>query len=166
MYEFSGTFQCPHPGCRCPRCCKKCQALFQASLVSYVLPTIQTNSAILCAEPLDDVEETQADCVLPILNAWGLVGEIQIWRGEFGVLPAEDSPIASKFCVTSQQEHLNAYNPLKFEKSDNEHSCESLPRNSHCINCATIEFMENANEIPAAMMAFWNDIRMFKARKN
>jgi hypothetical protein len=35
--------------------------------------------------------------VLPILNMWGLVGEIQIWRGEFWDLPAEDSPLLQNF---------------------------------------------------------------------
>ena len=35
--------------------------------------------------------------MLPILNAWGLVGEIQIWRGEFGDLPTEDSPLLQNF---------------------------------------------------------------------
>jgi hypothetical protein len=36
------------------------------------------------------MEATRPNRILPILNAWGLVGEIQIWRGEYSDLPAAE----------------------------------------------------------------------------
>ncbi len=39
------------------------------------------------------------DLILPILNAWGLVGEIQLWRG-YGELPPQDGRLFCNF--TSQ----------------------------------------------------------------
>jgi hypothetical protein len=39
------------------------------------------------------METSHPNRILPILNAWGLAGEIQIWRGEYSDLPAEDSPL-------------------------------------------------------------------------
>jgi len=52
------------------------------------------------SEPQDGEQKGQPDRILPILNAWGLVGEIQIWRGEYADLPTEDSHIFQNF--TSQ----------------------------------------------------------------
>jgi hypothetical protein len=37
------------------------------------------------------------DRVLPLLNSWGLVGEIQVWRGASLELPVEDSRLLQNF---------------------------------------------------------------------
>jgi K+-sensing histidine kinase KdpD len=42
-------------------------------------------------EPQDKTMQTKADCVLPLLNSWGLVGEIQLWRGKEIELPSPES---------------------------------------------------------------------------
>jgi len=71
--------------------------LFQASQVSVSFQKSKQIPRIVVAEPHDDAEKGQPDRILPILNAWGLVGEIQIWRGEFADLPTEDSHLLQNF---------------------------------------------------------------------
>ena len=71
--------------------------LFQASLVNVTFQQSKQTPRIAVSEPLDGQGKGQPDRVLPILNAWGLVGEIQIWRGEFGDLPSEDSHLLQNF---------------------------------------------------------------------
>ena len=71
--------------------------LFQASLVVVTYQQSKESPRVAVSEPLHGVEKSQPDRILPILNAWGLVGEIQIWQGEFGVLPAEDSQLLQNF---------------------------------------------------------------------
>jgi len=50
-------------------------------------------------EPPNGVMTGRPDRVIPIMNAWGLAGEIQLWRGELD-LPADDSRLFRNF--TSQ----------------------------------------------------------------
>lgn len=71
--------------------------LFQASRVNVTFQQSKQMPRIVVVEPQNDPEKSQPDRVLPILNAWGLVGEIQIWRGEFGDLPTEDSHLLQNF---------------------------------------------------------------------
>jgi K+-sensing histidine kinase KdpD len=71
--------------------------LFQASLVNVTFQQSKQAPRIAVSEPQDKATEGQPDRILPILNAWGLVGEIQIWRGEFGDLPLEDSHLLQNF---------------------------------------------------------------------
>jgi len=71
--------------------------LFQASQVSVSFQQSKQMPRILVIEPNDGVEKEKPDRVLPILNAWGLVGEIQIWCGEFSNLPTEDSYLLQNF---------------------------------------------------------------------
>jgi K+-sensing histidine kinase KdpD len=71
--------------------------LFQASLVNVTFQRSRQTTRIAVCQPFDGVENGQPDRILPILNAWGLVGEIQIWRGEFGSLPLEDSHLLQNF---------------------------------------------------------------------
>ncbi len=42
-------------------------------------------------EPQDKTMTAKPDCLLPILNSWGLVGEVQIWRGDEIALPSVES---------------------------------------------------------------------------
>jgi K+-sensing histidine kinase KdpD len=74
--------------------------LFQASQVNVTFQQSKQMPRIAVSETHDDAEKGKPDRILPILNAWGLVGEIQIWRGEFSDLPAEDSHLLQNF--TSQ----------------------------------------------------------------
>jgi K+-sensing histidine kinase KdpD len=74
--------------------------LFQAAQVNITFQQSKQMPRIAVSETHDDAEKGKPDRILPILNAWGLVGEIQIWRGEFSDLPAEDSHLLQNF--TSQ----------------------------------------------------------------
>ena len=74
--------------------------LFQASQVNVTFQQSKQSPRIAVSEPHDGGGKGQPDRILPILNAWGLVGEIQIWRGEFADLPTEDSHLLQNF--TSQ----------------------------------------------------------------
>ena len=71
--------------------------LFQAALVNVTFQQSKQSQRIAVSEPLDSVVKSQPDRILPILNAWGLLGEIQIWRGEFADLPTEDSHLLQNF---------------------------------------------------------------------
>jgi K+-sensing histidine kinase KdpD len=71
--------------------------LFQAAQVSVIFQQSKQAPRIAVSEPGENRAEGQPDRILPVLNAWGLVGEIQIWRGEFSDLPAEDSRILQDF---------------------------------------------------------------------
>jgi K+-sensing histidine kinase KdpD len=74
------------------------QRLYQASLVNIIFRQPNSESPhIAVSEPHDGKGEGKPDCLLPILNAWGLIGEIQIWRGEYGNLPSEDNPLLQNF---------------------------------------------------------------------
>jgi K+-sensing histidine kinase KdpD len=74
--------------------------LFQASQVNVSFLQSKQAVRIAVSEPQDMAAEGRPDRILPILNAWGLVGEIQIWRGEYSDLPSEDSHLLQNF--TSQ----------------------------------------------------------------
>lgn len=58
-------------------------------------PYLGSPEVIVC-EPRDAQAITKPDRTLPILNAWGLVGAVQIWHGDLP-LPAEDSRIMHNF---------------------------------------------------------------------
>jgi K+-sensing histidine kinase KdpD len=75
------------------------QQLYQASLVSVSYQPTGQSSWVVVSEPQNGKGEGKPDCLLPILNAWGLVGEIQIWRGDYLELPAEDSPLLQNFAA-------------------------------------------------------------------
>jgi K+-sensing histidine kinase KdpD len=76
---------------------KYIRQLFQASLVSVTFQQSKQSPRITASEPPDGEQKNRPDRILPILNAWGLVGEIQIWRGEFSDLPEEDSLLLQNF---------------------------------------------------------------------
>jgi two-component system sensor histidine kinase KdpD len=76
---------------------KYIRQLFQAALVSVTFQQSKKSPQVAVNEPHDGEHKGRPDRVLPLLNAWGLVGEIQIWRGEFGDLPSEDSHLLQNF---------------------------------------------------------------------
>lgn len=73
--------------------------LFQASLVNVTFQQSKQIPRIAAHEPVDGEGKGKPDRILPILNAWGLVGEIQIWHGEFGNLPTADSHLLQNFTL-------------------------------------------------------------------
>jgi K+-sensing histidine kinase KdpD len=75
------------------------QQLFQAALVNVTYQPTKQSSRIVASEPQDGIGNEKPDRLLPILNAWGMVGEIQIWRGDYTELPAEESPLLQNFAA-------------------------------------------------------------------
>jgi hypothetical protein len=72
--------------------------LFQAELVKVIVHTDRQAGVILAQEPfaVETPRSSRPDRVLPILNAWGLVGEIQVWRG-LVELPSADGRLLRNF---------------------------------------------------------------------
>jgi K+-sensing histidine kinase KdpD len=77
--------------------------LFQASLVRVSFRPENHSPNIIVSEPKDALPKNPPDRTIPIENAWGLVGEIQIWRGESVDLPLEDSPLLLNFATQTAQ---------------------------------------------------------------
>jgi K+-sensing histidine kinase KdpD len=92
--------------------------LFQASLVIVTFQQSKASPRIAAREPQDGEQKGRPDRILPILTAWGLVGEIQIWRGEFGELPAEDSTLFQNFATQASRAFERTYS-LEMEKTAN-----------------------------------------------
>jgi K+-sensing histidine kinase KdpD len=79
---------------------RQIQQLFQAALVRVTCyKSGDSGSSLIVSQPIGAGREDRPDRVLPVLNSWGLVGEIQIWRGDFGELPPEDSALLQNFAV-------------------------------------------------------------------
>jgi K+-sensing histidine kinase KdpD len=92
--------------------------LFQAAQVSVIFQQSKQAPRIAASEPGENAAKGQPDRILPILNAWGLVGEIQIWRGEYSDLPAEDSHLLQDFALQAARAFERAYS-LEMEKKEN-----------------------------------------------
>lgn len=70
------------------------QFIRQRFMVESVLVFIQPKGhaqQFSAQEPQDKTMKTKADCVLPLLNSWGLIGEVQLWRGTEIELPSPES---------------------------------------------------------------------------
>jgi K+-sensing histidine kinase KdpD len=76
---------------------KYIRQLFQASLVNITFQQSKQSPRLAIREPQDGEQMGRPDRILPILNAWGLVGEIQIWRGEYADLPPVESHLLQNF---------------------------------------------------------------------
>ena len=81
---------------------RQLQQMFQASRVKVVIQPEGQSPSFVASEPREGVGKGKPDRVLPILNAWGLVGEIQLWRG-YGGLPPEDSRLLQNFASQAAQ---------------------------------------------------------------
>lgn len=68
---------------------RQLQQMYQASLVKVVVQLDEQSSSLVVSEPREGAESDRPDRVLPIWNAWGLAGEIQLWRGDVELPPAE-----------------------------------------------------------------------------
>src|SRR5215208_948450 len=84
--------------------------LFQASQVNVTFQQSKQVPLIAVSETQVDVMEMHPDRVLPILNAWGLVGEIQIWRSEFTKLPEEESFLLQNFAFQAARAFERTHN--------------------------------------------------------
>jgi len=73
--------------------------LFQASQVNVTFQQSKQAPRIEVSETHNGAGKGQPDRILPILNAWGLAGEIQIWRGGYGDLPSEESHLLQNFVI-------------------------------------------------------------------
>jgi hypothetical protein len=71
--------------------------LFQAAQVNVTFQQSKMAPRITVSEPQEGEPKGKPDRILALLNAWGWVGEIQIWRGEFSDLPEEDSFLLQNF---------------------------------------------------------------------
>jgi K+-sensing histidine kinase KdpD len=94
---------------------KYVRQLFQAALVNVTFQQSKGSPRIAASEPQNGGPKGRPDRVLPILNAWGLVGEIQIWRGEFADLPTEDSHLLQNFVLQAARAFERTYS-LEMEK--------------------------------------------------
>ncbi len=92
--------------------------LFQAALVNVTIQQSKQIPRIAAHEPIDGEGKGQPDRILPIMNAWGLVGEIQIWRGEFGELPSENSTLLQNFASQTSRAFERTYS-FEAEKAAN-----------------------------------------------
>ena len=100
MYEMSAAL-C---GQRTPEAvaytvAKQVQQLYQAMLVNVIYHPEKQAPAVVVSEPNDGMAKGKPDRDLPIVNSWGLVGEIQIWRGIYSELPPEDSRLLQNFAL-------------------------------------------------------------------
>jgi K+-sensing histidine kinase KdpD len=94
---------------------RQIQVLFQASLVRVIYRPRDSTSDIIISMPGDAKRKDQPDRVLPVLNSWGLIGEIQIWRGLFGELPLEDGTLLKNFAVQASRVFERTHN-MEIEK--------------------------------------------------
>lgn len=104
MYELSSALA----GKRTPEAVARTVAqqirqLFQAALVKVSVRQDRGLPSILVEEPKDAVASGKPDRIIPIENAWGLAGEIQIWRAEYAAVPAEDSRLMRNFALQTAQ---------------------------------------------------------------
>jgi two-component system sensor histidine kinase KdpD len=81
---------------------RQLQQMFQASLVKVIIHLEEHLPDIVVSEPRDGVGKGRPDRAIPILNAWGLAGEIQLWRG-YGILPPEESRLLQNFASQAAQ---------------------------------------------------------------
>ena len=72
------------------------QQRYLASLVTVSIQMKEQPTETAAYEPHDGVMTGKPNRILPILNAWGMVGEIQIWHGQLE-LPAEESRLFQNF---------------------------------------------------------------------
>lgn len=88
---------------------KQIQQLFQALLVNVIFHPEKNLPAIVVSEPNDGTGKDRPDRVLPIVNSWGLVGEIQIWRGLYLELPPEDGRLLQNFALQTARAFERTY---------------------------------------------------------
>ena len=85
------------------------QQLFQAMLVNVVFHPEKQSPGIVASEPSDGTGRGRPDRVLPIVNSWGFVGEIQIWGGLYSELPPVDGRLFQNFALQTGRAFERTY---------------------------------------------------------
>jgi K+-sensing histidine kinase KdpD len=78
---------------------RQIQQLFQASMVRVSCRLGDPGSSLAICQPENMELDSPPDRVVPILNAWGLAGEIQIWRSGYAELPPLESNLLQNFAL-------------------------------------------------------------------
>jgi len=104
MYELSSALA----GKRTPEAVARTVAqqvrqLFQAVLVKVSVRPDGRSPSIIVEEPKEAVVSGKPDRIIPIENARGFAGEIQIWSSDYADLPAEDSRLMRNFALQTAQ---------------------------------------------------------------
>jgi len=73
------------------------QQLFQATLVKVIYQPKTTSSSVAVSYPPEVSATGRPDRIIPLLNSSGIMGEIQIWRGDFVEPPHEESRLLKNF---------------------------------------------------------------------
>jgi two-component system sensor histidine kinase KdpD len=94
---------------------REIQQLFQATLVNVIYWSEEPSSNIVVSQPGNVEGKGKPDRILPILTSWGLIGEIQIWRGPYMELPPEDSRLLHNFALQAARA-LERAQPLEAEQ--------------------------------------------------
>ena len=83
---------------------RQLQQMFQAPLVQAVIQLEGQPPSVVAAAPAGrpSASHGAAERVVPILNEWGLVGSIQIWRGPIA-LPAPEGRLLQNFASQAGQ---------------------------------------------------------------
>jgi len=76
--------------------------MFQAERVKVLIHAPDQAASVVAQEPAEAQVTRRPDRVLPILNAWGLVGEIQVWRGAVE-LPSAEGRLLRNFASQAGQ---------------------------------------------------------------
>jgi len=86
------------------------QQLFQATLVKVIYQPQKPYPSIAVSHPSDVSASGRPDRIIPLLNSSGIMGEIQIWRGDFVEPPHEESRLLKNFAsqTTRAFERTNA----------------------------------------------------------
>jgi hypothetical protein len=92
---------------------REIQQLYQASRVNVIYGPDKSVSSYAATQSGSSEEKRKPDRILPILTTWGLVGEIQIWRG-WTELPSESSRLLQNFAWQAARA-LDRARPLEAE---------------------------------------------------
>ncbi len=104
MYELSAALaNARTPDAVAHTLARYIRQLFQASRVSVTYQPSRQAPLLAVTEGEGEEANGKPDRVLPVLNAWGLVGEIQIWQGDIFTLLAEDSLLLQNFASQAAQ---------------------------------------------------------------
>ena len=78
------------------------QQTYLTTSVTVVIQPKGQPAKVAVQEPRNGITKGKPDRILPILNSWGLIGEIQMWGGVME-LPSEDSRLLQNFASQAGQ---------------------------------------------------------------
>jgi two-component system sensor histidine kinase KdpD len=103
MYELSAALAGAHTQSAVAHLlARQLQLMYLAPLVRVVLQLEGEPPSVVATEPAERPADGLADRTIPILNVWGLVGSIQIWRGPVP-LPPPDGRLLQNFALQAGQ---------------------------------------------------------------